>query len=152
LGVKLHFFASFLNVIQSYPDITIETYKECPTLKRRAKMGIENWSADIILAHLSQEPKMADELNAVTEIIRQRGDCDVVIDFSSIDFLNTSGIAKLLTLRKLLTECGHRAVLCSVSEAVKGIFMVTGLDRVFDFADDKFAALSGLLQLSHNTG
>jgi len=115
-------------------------------------MGIENWSADTILVHLSREPKMADELSAVTEIVRQRGDSNVVIDFSCVDILTTPDISKLLTLRKLLIECGHQLVLCSVSEAVKGIFTVTSLDRVFEFADDKFAALTGLFQPLHNAG
>jgi hypothetical protein len=48
-------------------------------------MGIQNWSEDIILIDLPQEPQTADELRTVTEIVCDRGDCDVVIDFSSVD-------------------------------------------------------------------
>jgi len=107
-------------------------------------MGIQNWSEDIILVDLPQEPEMGDELKTVTGIVRDRGDCEVVIDFASVDIITSSSISKLLKLRKLLGDCGHRLVFCSVAAATKGIFTVTGLDGIFEFADDKFVALAGL--------
>ena len=107
-------------------------------------MGIQNWSEDIVLVDLLPEPQMGDELKAVTEIVRDRGDCEVVIDFSSVDIITSSSISKLLRLRKLLVDCGHRFVFCNVAAATKGIFTVTGLDGVFELVDDKFVALAGL--------
>jgi len=107
-------------------------------------MGIQNWSEDILLVDLPQEPEMGDELKTVTEMVRDRGDCEVVIDFSNVDIITSSSISKLLKLRKLLADCGHRLVFCSVAAATKGIFTVTGLDGIFEFADDKFVALAGL--------
>jgi len=107
-------------------------------------MGIQDWSDDIVLVDLPAEPQMADELVAVTEIVRNRGDCDAVIDFSSVDIVTSSSLSKLLKLRKLLADCGHRLVFCSVAAATKGIFTVTGLDGVFEIVDDKFVALAAL--------
>jgi anti-anti-sigma factor len=107
-------------------------------------MGIQNWSEEIILVDLSQEPDMGDELKSVTSQVRDRGDCDVVIDFSDIDIVTSSSISKLLKLRKLLTDCGHKLVFSSVAPATKGIFDVTGLEDVFEFVDDKFIALASL--------
>jgi len=107
-------------------------------------MGIQDWSEDIILVDLPQEPEMGDELTTVTEMVRDRGDCDVVIDFSSVDIITSSSLSKQLNLSKLLVDCSHKLVLCSVAAAVKGIFMVTGLDGMFEFADDNFLALSSL--------
>ncbi|MHC4084177.1 MAG: STAS domain-containing protein [Planctomycetota bacterium] len=111
-------------------------------------MGIQNWSETIVLVDLPQEPEMGDELKAVTEIIRDRGDCDLVIDFSSVDIVTSSSLSKLLKLRKLVGDCGHRLVFCSVAPATKGIFTVTGLDGVFELADDKFVALASLQMVS----
>ena len=65
-------------------------------------MGIQNWSEDIILVDLPQEPNMGDELKTVTDMARDRGDCDVVIDFSDVDIVTSSSLSKLLKLRKLL--------------------------------------------------
>ncbi len=107
-------------------------------------MGIQNWSEDIILVDLPAEPEMSDELKTVIEIVRDRGDCDLVIDFSSVDIITSSSLSKLLKLRKLLGDCGHRLVFCGVAAATKGIFTVTGLDGIFEIADDKFIALASL--------
>ncbi len=111
-------------------------------------MGIQNWSEDIILVDLPQEPEIGDELKTITEIARDRGDCDVVIDFSRVDIVTSSSLSKFLKLRKLLADCGHRLVFCSVAAATRGIFTVTGLDGIFEMADDKFVALASLQMVS----
>ena len=111
-------------------------------------MGIQNWSENIVLVDLPQEPEMGDELKAATEIVRDRGDCDMVIDFSSVDVITSSSLLKLLKLRKLLADCGHKLVLCSIIQATRGIFTVTGLDEIFEIADDKFVALASLQMVS----
>jgi anti-sigma B factor antagonist len=107
-------------------------------------MGIQNWSEDIILVDLPQEPELGDELKTATEAVRDRGDCEVVVDFSSVDIITSSSLSKLLKLRKLLGDCGHRLVFCSVAPATKGIFTITGLDGIFEIVDDKFVALASL--------
>ncbi len=107
-------------------------------------MGIQNWSEDIVLVDLPPEPQMGDELKTVTEIVRDRGNCDVVVDFSRVDIVTSSSLSKLLKLRKLLADCGHKLVLCSVAALTKGIFTVTGLDGIFELVDDKFVALASL--------
>ncbi len=111
-------------------------------------MGIQNWSENIVLVDLPQEPEMSDELKSVIEIVRDRGDCDVVIDFSSVDIVTSSSLSKLLKLRKMLADCAHRLVFCSVAAVTRGIFTVTGLDGIFELADDKFVALAGLQMVS----
>jgi anti-anti-sigma factor len=107
-------------------------------------MGFQNWSDDIILVDLTREPRMRGELKTLIEIVRDRGDCDVVVDFSNIDIMTSTSISGLLRLRKLLTDCGHRLIFCNVSPATRSVFGVVGLDEVFEFAEDKFAALAAL--------
>jgi anti-anti-sigma factor len=77
-------------------------------------------------------------------MVRDRGDCEVVIDFSDVDIITSSNISKLLKLRKLLADCGHKLVFCNVSPATKGVFTITGLDDIFEFVQDKFIALASL--------
>ena len=107
-------------------------------------MGIQNWSEDIILVDLAQEPQIAEELKTVTEMARDRGDCDVVIDFSDVDIITSSSLSALLKLQKLLTDCGRRLVLCGLAAATKSVFAITGIDALFEFADSKLTALAGL--------
>lgn len=90
------------------------------------------------------EPQIGDELKTVTEVVRDRGDCDVILDFSRVDVVTSSSLSKLVKLRKILAKHGHRLILCRVASATKGILTVTGLDGIFELVDDKFAALASL--------
>jgi anti-anti-sigma factor len=111
-------------------------------------MGIQNWSDEIVLVDLPQEPQIGNELKTIIGIVLDRGDCDVVVDFSSVDIVTSSSLSKLLKLRKLLADCGHRLVFCNVAAATKGIFTVTGLDGIFEIVEDKFVALAGLQMIN----
>jgi anti-anti-sigma factor len=107
-------------------------------------MGIQNWSEEIVLVDLPAEPEMGEELKTITQIVRDRGDCEVVVDFSKVDIVTSSSLSKLLRLKKLMSDCGHRLVFCNVAPATKGILTVTGLDGIFEIVDDKFVALASL--------
>ena len=107
-------------------------------------MGIQDWSENSILVDLSEEPEMGNELITVTKMVHDRANCDVLIDFSGVDIVTSSSLSKLLKLRKMLSDSNHKLVLCSVSAATKGIFMITGLDGNFEFADDKSVVLASL--------
>ncbi len=107
-------------------------------------MGFQNWSDDIVLVELPREPRMRQELKSLIGIVRDRGDCDVVIDFYNIDIMTSTSISALLRLRKLLADCGHQLIFCNACSATRAIFSVVGLDEIFDFADDKFAAFAAL--------
>ena len=109
-------------------------------------MGIDHSSQGILTVDLLPEPDMGTELENVANIVRDGGDCDVVVDFSSVDIITSSSISKLLKLKKLLDGFGHQLILCGLINATKQIFKLAGLDQVFDFADDKPAALTAVKQ------
>ena len=107
-------------------------------------MSIQNWSENILLVDLPEEPEIADELKEVVEMVRDRGDCDVVIDFSRVDIITSSSLSALLKLRKLLSDCEHRLVFCNIPAATRNVFSTTGIEEIFEFSEDKFTALAGL--------
>jgi len=111
-------------------------------------MGIQNWSESIVLVELPPGPEINEELKTVIKIVQDRGDCNVVLDFSHVDIVTSSSLSKLLKLHKSLADCGHHLILCSVAPATKSILTVTGLDGIFELADDKFAALAELQMAS----
>jgi anti-anti-sigma factor len=113
-------------------------------MQEETGMGIQDWSDDVILVDLPMEPELSEELKTVTEIVRDRGDCEVVMDFSAVDIVTSSSLSKLLKLRKLVGECGHRLVFCGLAPATRGIFTVSGLDGLFEIVEDKFVALASL--------
>ena len=110
-------------------------------------MGIQNWSENVILVNLAEEPYLGEELQTVIGMVSETVGNNVVIDFAGVSLVTSSSLAKLLKLRKVLYENGRQLVLCGMKPQTKGIFRLTGLDSVFKFVDDQFLALSGL-QLS----
>lgn len=108
-------------------------------------MAIENWSDDVLLAELSDDPQFTDDMETLLKTIDSSGARDVVLDFKDVSFLNSSNIAKLLKLRKLVVVNHHRKLkLCCVSTHVWGVFLVTGLDKIFDVYDDVAIGLASL--------
>ncbi len=107
-------------------------------------MGIQNWSDNIVLVNLENEPQMSEELRTVTEVACEQGNCDVVVDFTDIKLVTSSNIASLLRLRQVLKDVGHRLVLSGVNQRLAGVFTVAGVEQLFEFADDHFTALAGL--------
>ncbi|MCK4998433.1 MAG: STAS domain-containing protein [Anaerohalosphaera sp.] len=107
-------------------------------------MGIQNWSENILLVNLENEPQMGDELETAIGMVSKSPDTDVVVDFADVSIITSSSIAKMLKLRKTLSKQNHSLVFASVRPQTKNVFTVTGLDTVFDFVDDQFLALAGL--------
>ena len=97
-------------------------------------MSVENWSDDVLLVSLPAEPEISDELGAVVEMVRDKRQCDLVIDFSGVHLITSATIAELLKLRELLIESGRRLVLCSVSMLIKGVFTVAALTQLSQFS------------------
>jgi anti-anti-sigma regulatory factor len=115
-------------------------------------MGIKNLSEDVILVDLPSEgSRRADELKAVNEIISNKCDCDVIIDFSQVEIINSWNISNLVILRSLLEDSGHQLILCNVGALAKCIFVVADLNEVFVFADDQPAALAAVRSTSSQT-
>ena len=105
-------------------------------------MGIDLSSQGILTVELPPEPELSSELEIVAEVVRGGASCDVVVNISVVYIVTSSSISKLLKLNKLLSEFGHRLILCNAAPATEGIFKVTGIDVVFEFADDVPAAFA----------
>ncbi len=105
-------------------------------------MGIKNLSKDVLFVELpSKGPKIAHELKAVNEAVSKKGNHDVIIDFSRVEIINSLNISNLLILHNLLQNSGHRLILCNVATVTKCIFVVAGLNEIFEFVDDQPTAL-----------
>lgn len=106
------------------------------------------WSDDIVICDLTDEPGLSEEMQDLITKLLERADAgqipNVVLNLSSISYLNSSNLAQLLRLRKLLIEQGGRMKLASVADPVWSIMLLTGLDKVFQFAPDKATAIASL--------
>jgi len=108
-------------------------------------MPIQDWSDNIIVVDLQDDPQFTDDINALIDAIESKPNVDVLLDFSGVTFLNSSNIAKLLKLRKIMVVNHRRKLkLCGINTHVWGVFLVTGLDKIFEFADDVASGLASL--------
>ena len=108
-------------------------------------MAVDQWSETVLLAELDDDPQYTDDLTALIEQCSNNSQLDVVCNFASVNYLNSSNIAKLLKLRKLVTITNERKLkLCGINRQVWGVFLVTGLDHIFDVVEDVSTALASL--------
>jgi anti-anti-sigma factor len=111
-----------------------------------------DWSDDILIADLTDEPSLSEELAGVLEGVQDgKGGKSrhVVLNFGAVSYVNSSNLSQLLKLKKSVAATGRTLKLCSVSEEVWSVFKTTGLDKVFRFAPDPLTALASL-QLEQN--
>lgn len=105
-------------------------------------MSIHCWSEDVILVSLPGAMEKHRELQTVIRMLCQDSDRDVVIDFSGVDVVGGTCLAGLLKIQRLVNECGHKLTLCGIAPAIKGVFTITHLDDLFEFAQDRFTAVA----------
>ncbi len=114
-----------------------------------------DWSDNIVLLQLSDEPMFSDELNGLIERLESvHGSAPegepvpnaphVVVDFSAVSYMNSSNIAQLLRLKRAPDAMGRQLRLCAMGEELWSVMMVTGLEKVFVFAPDTLTGLAGL--------
>ncbi|HYO10692.1 MAG TPA: STAS domain-containing protein [Tepidisphaeraceae bacterium] len=106
-------------------------------------MPIEKWSEQVSIARLGADPALSDDLQALLDPAQHKGG-DVVLDMGGVKYINSSHIARLLKLRKRTVNDGSRLVLCAVDPQVWTAFLVTGLDKIFEFTDSVPTALATL--------
>jgi len=104
-------------------------------------MTIQNWSDDIIVAEMADDPQYTDEMAALAERLAE-SPANVVLNLGTVSFLNSSNISRLLRLRKQMLSANRRLIICSVNDQIGGVFVLTGLDKIFEFTGDVATALA----------
>lgn len=110
-------------------------------------MSMNEWSEDIIIAKLADEPMFSEDLINLMKRLEETPPellPDVIVDMQEVSFLNSSNIAQLLRLRQFLHRSRRRLRVCSVSDQVWSMLLMTGLDKIFNFNDNVATSLAAL--------
>ena len=107
-------------------------------------MWIENLKDKtfVIYIAVSREPELQRELEIINKIVHGRSDCNVIISLANIEMLTSSSLGRLISLHNSLSEKNCKLILCRLNLPTKGIFVTAGLNKLFDFAEDVFAAMT----------
>jgi anti-sigma B factor antagonist len=76
----------------------------------------------------------------MAEIIN-RGESQILLNLSEVQFVDSSGLGALLSLLRQLGEGGN-LMLCGIAENVMNLFRLTRLNRVFQIYPDEAQALA----------
>jgi len=115
-------------------------------------MTVKKISEDVLLVTLSTNAETGDNLKAVNDIVAERKDCDVIVDFAGVQIITSANISNLIILHQFLRASERQLIFCNVSFLIKCVFRVTGLGDVFNFAVDKQAALEILQGYAESPG
>ena len=106
-------------------------------------MALQEWSDKITVVELVDDPQFSEELENLSDRLDEKP-TDVVLNFAAVGFINSSNISHLLRLRKQMLAAGRRMILCDVNTQVWGVFLVTGLDKIYEVTNDVSTALATL--------
>ncbi|MEM8875661.1 MAG: STAS domain-containing protein [Planctomycetota bacterium] len=108
-------------------------------------MAIEQWSESVLVGRLRDDPVLADDLDSIVARI-ETDPCDVILDFAEVTFVSSSNLAGILRLRNELRDrdAEKNILLSSVGPKILSTFTVTGIDKLFDFAENLPMALAQL--------
>jgi anti-sigma B factor antagonist len=80
----------------------------------------------------TQTHQFRGELNEVVNT----GASLILVDLQDVTFMDSSGLAALVTAFKTVRSAGGKLCVCSVNQQIKMLFELTSMDRVFEiFAD-----------------
>jgi anti-sigma B factor antagonist len=69
----------------------------------------------------------------------------MVINFSKVTYVDSSGLATLVEILKLMRTYGGKMRLSNLSPKIKSLFEITKLEKLFDIVADEAQALSNFL-------
>lgn len=113
-------------------------------------MPVEKWSDSVLVVRLADNPNMGEDLDALDQATHQHR-VNAVVDFSGVRMLNSSHLAKLIKIRRQISAAQARLVLCGTNDHIWSAFLVTNLDKLFEFSDDVTNALA-MLQIQSPGG
>ena len=108
-------------------------------------MTIQQWSDKIWVIQLAEEPALSEELGTLRNQAEKADPAPhLVIDLTAVRMLNSSNLAELLRIRKLSIDRDIEMRLAGPSDSVWAVMLTTGLDKVFEFAEDVPTALAAI--------
>lgn len=109
-------------------------------------MPLQEWSESTLIAEMSDEPMFSEDFESLISRLETSGNSmpDVIVNLLGVSRVNSSNLSQLLRLRKMLLSNDRRLRICSVDDGVWSVFLMTGLEKLFEFTDDVATSLASL--------
>lgn len=93
--------------------------------------------------------KILDEANIqelgqeLFQLVEEDNRKNLLLNFSSVEFLSSAALGKLITLDKKVKAHGGHLKLSNIRPEIYEVFAITKLNKLFDIKDDEADALAG---------
>ena len=68
----------------------------------------------------------------------------VILDFEDLTYISSAGLRVILLTAKDMRTANVKLAVCSPSQSVRDVFVISGFDQIFDVHDSRQAALSAV--------
>lgn len=85
-----------------------------------------------------------DNLNEHLNLIVESGEKELILDLSSLHFINSAGLRALIVTVQKMSAAGGRVVFCNVNETIEKLFSITGYAPILQRFDSIEAAAAHL--------
>jgi anti-sigma B factor antagonist len=92
--------------------------------------------------------KILDEANIqelgqeLFQLVEDDGRKSLLLNFSSVEFLSSAALGKLITLDRKVKAHGGKLKLSNIRPEIYEVFAITKLNKLFDIKDDEADALA----------
>ncbi len=83
--------------------------------------------------------ELGQELFQLVEVDKRK---KLLLNFSTVDFLSSAALGKLITLERKIKASGGSLKLCLIRPEILEVFKITQLTKVFDIKEDEADALA----------
>ncbi len=113
---------------------------------RGFSLTVGQLAPDVVCVALSGELDLSRALLLEQELrtVEGTGASGIVIDLSELDFVDSSGLARLIAAHRRAERGGWRLVLVQGSGVIPRLLSMSALDRSFELVDEPDEALSVL--------
>ena len=85
-----------------------------------------------------------DVKNLIEEVIKNRGVVNLVFDFTTLTFMDSSGIGVVIGRYKLVRSMGGKVTIVSPARNVSKLLSMSGINKIIEIFDDVDSALNSL--------
>lgn len=82
--------------------------------------------------------------NQLFGLVEEDGRKKIILDFSTVEYLSSAALGKLITMNKKVAAANGKLKLCNIRKDILEVFTITKLNKVFDIQDNLEKSLSGL--------
>jgi len=103
----------------------------------------EEQQANALICSLEGEINInnSPELRKAFDAVIKRNELKIVVDFSGVSYIDSSGLATLIEMLQRLKKAGGAMRFCGMNENIKSVFEITKLHKLFQIFEGRDAAL-----------